>query len=102
MKLSKFDDDETCAACPEKPLDWHHFIRRSVLRKEEYKDKRFQIPLCMKHHDEVHFNKRTSGIAFYQKYKLLDLILEKCGYDQRLTRWIFAQECKQNDCNLSL
>lgn len=73
----------------------HHFIRRNNLRKCEVKDERFQITLCREHHHEVHFSTKTSGLDFYEKYHLVDLICEKCGFDVRLLRWIESQKYKR-------
>ena len=84
-----------CLICQNSPAERHHFIRRWLLTKEEQRDERYTIPLCRKHHQEIHFSPHTSGLKFYEKYCLLDLICNQCGFDNRLLRWIESQRYKE-------
>ena len=72
----------------------HHIFGRNSLSKAEIKDERFFIDLAMPYHFEFHNSEHESGLIFYEKYKLLDLICQQCGFDSRLLSWIAGQRYK--------
>lgn len=71
-KLTQFSFDQKCAVCGVSPVEMHHLRRITTLKKRIRKGKtnydqfagafkRKQIPLCKKHHAELHLGKLSEA-----------------------------------------
>jgi hypothetical protein len=88
-----FRSEEACTACGiygENAICYHHIYSRKAF--PEYTNAKFnKMPLCLKHHNEVH----SSGLrSFAVKYPAVRLFLEVNGYEFNdfLGKWTHTKE----------
>ena len=96
-KLEKKIAEQPCRACGKEPAgDCHHILTRAA-RPDLIADPRNLLPLCRKHHTEIH---NIGTTYFADKYALFGEFRDRGFYQDCFNKWRLDNDkrCEDRDC----